>query len=213
MLARSSRRRSPVVRSGPFARLVALTAVLVGCQSDGTTGPTPSLGVANGPNGKNAVVRITPEQGTLDALGETVQLTANASAPTWTSLTPLVATVDAFGRVVSVGPGLGLIEAAVGRKADTAEILVRQIPASLEVTPDSIILGFQGVETLTAVVADANGFAIPDTPITWTSDDPAVATVMDGVVAAIGEGVTWVRAAFTAFTDSTHVNAPASPYP
>jgi hypothetical protein len=36
---------------------------------------------------------------------------------------------------------------------------------------------------------------------------------MDGVVAAIGEGVTWVRAAFTAFTDSTHVNAPASPYP
>lgn len=50
-----------------------------------------------------------------------------------------IATVDASGHVVSVGTGLGLIRALGegGRKADTAEILVRQLVVSVQVTPDS----------------------------------------------------------------------------
>ncbi|MGH7632016.1 MAG: hypothetical protein ACREOF_21990 [Gemmatimonadales bacterium] len=212
MPAPTSRRPSLLVRLHRSV-LPVLLGTLLACEGDGATAPVPSLGSANGPNGKNATVRITPGSDTLDALYDTLQLTANASAPTWSSLNPNVAKVDASGRVVSVGPGLGLIEAVVGRKADTAAVLVRQIPASLEVTPDSIILGFQGVDTLAAVVADANGFAIAGTPVTWTSDDSAVATVVEGVVAAIDAGVTWVRAVFDTFTDSTHVDVPASPYP
>lgn len=212
MPAPPSRRPSPLVRLHR-SLLPVLIGALLACEGDGATAPVPNLAVANGPNGKNATVRITPQSDTLDALYDTLQLTANASTPAWSSLTPNVVTVDASGRVVSVGAGLGLIEAAVGRKADTAAVLVRQIPASLEVTPDSIILGFQGVDTLAAVVADANGFEIAGTPVTWTSDDSAVATVAEGVVAAIDVGVTWVRAVFETFTDSTHVDVPASPYP
>jgi hypothetical protein len=124
--------------------------------------------------------------------------------------------VDAAGRVVSVGAGIGFIQAVVGRKADTAEVLVRQIPASLQVTPDSIGLfgGLQLVDTLTAVAADRNGFPIADAPVTWASDDPAVASVVGGVVTAVSNGLTIVRAAIAAFSDSATVLVDlAAPYP
>ncbi len=210
-----SRRPSPLARLGRSVVPVLLGALLA-CEGDGATAPVPSLAVANGPNGKNATVRITPESDTLDALYDTLQLTANASGPTWISLTPSVATVDATGRVVSVGTGLGLIQAVVGRKADTAEVLVRQIPASLEVTPDSIGLfgGLQLVDTLTAVAADQNGFPIAGAQVTWTSDDPGVASVVDGVVTAVSNGLTIVRAAIAALSDSATVLVDAAaPYP
>jgi hypothetical protein len=216
MVTRSPARRS-LVHCGRIVRPVILVALLGACDSNSATAPGPSLAVANGPNGKNPVVRITPESDTADALGQTIQLTANVSTPTWASLTPGVVTVDAEGRVVSVGTGFGLVQAMVGRKADTAEVLVRQIPVSLNVTPDSLeFLGFSDEpQTLTAVLADANGFPLSGQPaVTWSSDDPSVATVADGVVTAtLGAGFTWIRAIFEALTDSAFVNTPATPYP
>jgi hypothetical protein len=215
MVTLSPARRS-LVYCGRIVRPAILVALIGACESNGATAPDPSLAAANGPKGKNPVVRITPGSDTADALGETIQLTANASAPTWASLTPDVVTVDAAGRVLSVGTGLGLVEAIVGRKADTAEVLVRQIPASLNVTPDTLHFIFSDEpQTLTAVLADANGFPVSGQPaITWSSDDPQVASVADGVVTAtLGAGFTWIRAIFEAFTDSTFVNTPATPYP
>jgi hypothetical protein len=211
---------SPARRSlgycGRMLRPALLVALLVACESNDAMAPDPSLAAGNGPKGNNPVIRITPESDTADALGETIQLTANASAPTWVSLTPGIVTVDAEGRVVSVGTGLGFVEASAGRKADTAEVLVRQIPASLSVTPDTLHFIFSDEpQTLTAVVADANGFPVsPQPAVTWSSDDPSVATVEDGVVTAtLGAGFTWIRAVFEALADSAFVNTPATPYP
>jgi hypothetical protein len=206
-----------LVPCGRILRPALLAALLVACESNDAMAPDPSIASGNGPKGNNPVIRITPASDTADALGETIQLTANASAPTWTSLTPGIVTVDAEGRVVSVGTGLGFVQATVGRKADTAEVLVRQIPALLGVSPDTLhfILSDEP-QTLTAVVADANGFPLSHQPaITWTSDDPSVATV-DGngvVTATLGEGFTWIRAVFEALTDSAFVNTPATPFP
>jgi hypothetical protein len=198
-----------------FGLSVVFAVLLGGCEGESSTGPAATLGVANGPNGKNAVVRITPESDTLDALGEAVQLTTNAVGPAWVSLTPTVVTVDASGNVVAVGTGLGLVQAVVGRKADTAEVFVRQIPVALSVSPDTLEFIFSPEpQTLTAVVEDANGFAIPDQPITWSSDDSSVATVVEGVVTAtLGAGATWVRAFVGVLTDSAFVNTPATPFP
>jgi uncharacterized protein YjdB len=214
MPASQPRRPSPMARFSRYAASTMLAALLAACEGDGATAPAANLGVANGPNGNNAVVRITPQSDTLDALSDMLQLTTNASAPTWVSLTPDVASVDAEGRVVSVGTGLGLIQAVVGRKADTAEVLVRQIPASLQVTPDAITVAFPETGTLTAVVADRKGFPIADAQVTWTSDDPAIASVLDGVVSAVSDGLTIVRAAFAGLSDSAIVEAlVAAPYP
>ena len=194
-----------------------LVALLSACESNDAMAPDPSLAAGNGPKGNNPIVRITPSSDTADALGATIQLTVNASAPTWTSLTPGIVTVDDLGRVLSVGTGMGLVQAMVGRKADTAEVLVRQIPASLTVTPDTLHFIFgNDPQMLTAVVADANGFPVsPQPAVTWSSDDPSVATVDDNgvITATLNEGFTWIRAVFQAFTDSALVDMPANPYP
>ena len=205
-----------LVSCGRIARPAILVAVLVACESNDAMAPDPSLAAGNGPKGNNPVIRITPGSDTADALRETIQFAANATDPTWTSLTPGVVTVDAAGRVLSVGTGLGFIQATVGRKADTAELLVRQIPASLSVTPDTLHFIFSNdPQVLTAVVADANGFPVsPQPAVTWSSDDPSVATVEDGVITAtLNEGFTWIRAAFQALADSAFVDMPANPFP
>jgi hypothetical protein len=214
MQALQSRRPSPMRRLG-LLQVAVLSGLLAACDGDSAVAPRPSLsGAGNGPNGKNATVRVTPANDTLNALYDTLQLTANV-AVTWTSLTPGIATVDASGHVVAVGPGLGLIEALGSRKADTAQVLVRQILASVSVTPDSITLPLQGVDTLTAIAADANGFAIADLPLIWTSDATAVATVANGVVTAVDTGTTTVRATAGGVTGTARVKVAdiATPYP
>jgi hypothetical protein len=127
MLALASRHPSVVGRFGLLLVPLLLSGLLVACETNVATAPRSGLSnAANGPNGKNAPVHVTPESDTLNALYDTLLLAANVDV-TWSSLSPTVATVDATGHVVSVGSGVGLIRAVGvgGRKADTAEILVR----------------------------------------------------------------------------------------
>jgi uncharacterized protein YjdB len=192
--------------------------LLLACDGQEATAPGPSLsGAGNGPKGRNAEVHVTPESDTLDALNATLQLTANAPV-TWMSLNPSVATVDASGQVVSVGSGLGRIEALGigGRKADTAEILVRQLVAAVQVTPDSLDLPQESMDTLTAAAADANGYAIMNVFVTWVSDLTEIATVSDGVVTGVDTGTTTIRATVDGITGTARVRVvepPANPYP
>jgi hypothetical protein len=203
-------------------RILVATAgiVLAGCAGQDATAPGP-LFSGNGPNGKNAPVHITPAQDTLDALQASLQLLANVDV-TWSSLTPTIVAVDADGGVLSLSPGIGLVQALGigGRKADTATILVRQVPAALHVSPDSLHLSiyFSGgptsSEALTAVAEDANGFSIADAIVTWVSDLLSVATVSaDGIVTAVDTGSTTIRALLGSLSDTTNVEVVASPYP
>ena len=210
MLAHHRHRVS--VRFG--APLAALALALAACGSEGATAPRPSFS-GNGPNGKNAAVRITLARDTLDALQATLQLAANTEV-TWSSLSPGVASVDANGQVTSLGRGLGLIQAlgVGGRKADTAEILVRQVPVSLKVSPDTLELrdGEQG--QFDAAAADANGYPIADAVVSWLSDLLQVATVSaSGLVTAVDTGTTTVRALLGELSDTATVRVLPSPYP
>jgi len=210
----------PRCRSAPMGRLILLAAPMLltgfldACEGDKTVAPRPSLAnTANGPNGKNATVRVSPASDTLNALQATVQLTANVPV-IWSSLTPSVAVVDTTGRVVAVGPGLGFIQALASRKADTARVLVRQIAASVQVAPDSVTLGIQQTVTLTAAAADSNGYPIANTLFAWASDATAVATVADGVVTGVDSGTTTIRATTGNATGTAWANViPATPYP
>jgi uncharacterized protein YjdB len=199
-----------------LATSVLLTTLVVGCEDNDATAPAPPAlaNADNGPNGKNAPVRVTPARDTLNALHDTLQLAANVEV-TWRTLNPTIASVDERGRVVSVGTGLGLIQAlgAGGRKADTAEILVRQLPASVEVSPDTLTVpqGFE--DTLTAVTADANGFPILDAVVTWFSEGTSVATVIDGIVTGVDTGTAIIRAVVGELSDSALVRVGANPYP
>jgi len=192
---------------------VLFGVLLLACGGHEATAPGSGLSAAAS-KGKNAVVRVSPASDTLDALYDTLQLSASAEV-TWSSLSPTVAAVDADGRVVSVGPGLGLIEALGlgGRKADTAEILVRQLAAGLQVTPDSLEL-FQGEEdTLIAAVADRNGYPIVDALVDWVSDHSEIATVSHGIVTGVDTGTTTIRASIEGYSDTTSVLVLPNPYP
>lgn len=201
-------------------RILVVTAgvVLAGCGASDPTAPR-ALFSGNGPNGKNAPVHITPAQDTLDALQASLQLVANVDV-TWSSLTPTIVAVDADGGVLSVGPGTGLVRAlgTGGRKADTATVVVRQVPAALHVSPDSLHLfyysGITSSDALTAMAEDANGYSIADAIVTWVSDLLSVATVSaDGIVTAVDTGSTTIRAILGSLSDTTVVEVVASPYP
>ena len=200
--------RSPMARLARLAAPALLATLLGACQGDQTVAPRPNLSAG----GNNGAVRVTPASDTLNAVKDTVRLTANFAAA-WSSLTPTVTTVDASGLVTAVGPGLGLIQAlAKNHKADTAQVLVRQIVASVRVIPDSIALAFC-CDTLTAVVADSNGYPIANALVAWASDATAVATVSNGVVTPVDTGTTTIRATADQVTGTARVYIVAAPYP
>lgn len=199
----------PVLTSVP----VLFGVLLLACGGHEATAPGSGVSGAAS-RGKNAVVRVSPASDTLDALYDTLQLSASAEV-SWSSLTPAVAAVDAEGRVVSVGPGLALIEAlgVGGRKADTAEILVRQLAAGLQVTPDSLEMFQGGEDTLIAAVTDRNGYPIVDALVDWVSDQAEIATVSQGIVTGVDTGTTTIRASIEGHGDTTRVVVLPNPYP
>ena len=186
---------------------------LIACGGGGdAVAPRPNLSAGNGSTGSNGSVRVTPVGDTLNALNDTLRLTANV-AVTWSTLTPTVTTVDASGLVKAVSPGLGLIQAlAKNHKADTAQVLVQQIVASVKVIPDSVVLTFFS-DTLTALVADSNGYPIANALVAWASDATAVATVSNGVVTPVDTGTTTIRATADQVTGTARVDVVAAPYP
>lgn len=216
MLTPAIRRTSARFHLGLLVPPLLLAGALAACNGNGTTDPRPSF-ASNGPNGKNAPVHVTPHADTMDALYDTLVLSASVDVA-WSSLTPGIATVDASGHVVSVGTGLGLIRALGegGRKADTAQILVRQLVASVQVTPDSTTVPQESLDTLTASVTDANGYPIVGALVEWISDLVSVATVAGGVVTPGDTGMTTIRANVDGVSDTARVWVVppiANPYP
>jgi parallel beta-helix repeat protein len=148
-------------------------------------------------------VLITPQAATINALGYVAQLTATAKDSSgndvpgatfvWTSLNPTVATVGATGTVTAKTVGTSLIVAAAGAAADTATLTVRQIPAAMAVNPGNLTLSVGGTGQLQATVADSGGTAIPNSPVTWGSSAPGVASVSSsGLVTGVSVGVATV---------------------
>ena len=152
---------------------------------------------------------IEPAAHTLEAIGDTVELAAvvldqheNAMADvmvTWSSGDDAVATVDENGLVTAVDNGMAEITAQAGDAMGTASITVAQVPTSIsiEVAADATTLTEIG-QTLKLMVSvsDANENAIAEPAVTWMSGDENVVTVdEEGLVEAVGNGMTEVTAA------------------
>ncbi len=156
---------------------------------------------------KLGAVAVSPSTGTLEALGDTVRLLAEATDAnghpvagtvfTWTSGNTLVAMVDSAGLVTAVGNGQTEIAAASGAVSGTATVTVAQQPGAVVVTPSTDTLVALGdTVRLSAEATDANGHAVSGTVFAWVSGDTLVAVVDGtGLVTAVGNGVTTVTAA------------------
>lgn len=151
-----------------------------------------------------ATVTVSPNAGTLVA-GQTLQLSATTASATgqtlsgrvvtWTSSSSTLATVSSTGLVTGVAAGVVTITATSEGRSGTSRITVTDIPVSeVRVTPSSATIAAGRTAQLTAVAVDANNTVLPRT-VTWTSDQPAIATVSQtGLVTAINNGAARISA-------------------
>ena len=149
-----------------------------------------------------ASVVVTPSQLSMK-VGDTLTLTATAKDAngnvlsglpvTWSSDNSAVATV-VNGLVTAIGVGTATITAKMQCVSGTASVTVKPPVASVVVTPSQPSMKVGDTLTLTATAKDANGNVLTGLPITWSSDNTAVATVVNGLVAAVGVGTSTITA-------------------
>ena len=140
-----------------------------------------------------------PEASVFDAQGKAM---SPAPTVTWTIDDPKVASIDlAAGTVVPAGEGTAVFTATAGKAS--AEWHVRVvIPDALEITGATERQAVPVGDTLrlTAALTDAGG-PIPSQPTTWSTSDPAVATVTNGDVTVLAPGSVKITAACGDLTD------------
>ena len=156
-----------------------------------------------------ASVEVSGDAATLDALGDTTQLTAgardSAGAPmaasiVWRSSDSTTASVSAGGLVTARRNGLALaIATAANGVADTVAIVVAQVPASRVLSRDSVEFSALGAEARVGLaVLDRLGSVIEGVAARFRSGDTAVVRVTtDGLLRAVGNGsaTVWAEAA------------------
>ncbi len=145
---------------------------------------------------------VSTESVRLTAIGETFYAIAmvldayNQRIPgaelAWVSKDPTVATVDDYGEITAQMNGQTIVTVTWEDMSDSISVTVAQQADDLVVTPGSVHLSAVG-ETiqLAAAVFDANDVEITGAEVTWTSDNPSVASVDNrGLVTAQMTGTT-----------------------
>ncbi|MBO6044969.1 MAG: Ig domain-containing protein [Bacteroidales bacterium] len=112
---------------------------------------------------------------------------ATDKSVTWSSSDPEVATVE-DGKVTAVKEGTATITVKAGEKSATCVVTVKKKVIEVE----SVELDKTEVELIegesATLVATVKPDDATDKTVTWSSSDPEVATVEDGVVTAVKEG-------------------------
>lgn len=147
-----------------------------------------------------ASVDVTPGTAAL-RIGKTTELAATAKDEAgeglpgrtfiWTTADPSIATVNAAtGVVTAVGLGKVLITATSEGKKGTAEITVAVAPvASVVIEPGNVTLELSKTQAYGVTLLDDEGEPVIDRNVTWTTSNPAAATVdANGVVTAVDVG-------------------------
>ncbi|WP_405283276.1 Ig-like domain-containing protein [Gaopeijia maritima] len=161
----------------------------------------------------NSVQSITvqPSSTTLDeGEAQTLQAVArNGSGSivsgvqfSWTSSDPSIASVNASGRVVGNSAGIATIRAQANGRTGTSTVTVEAVdggggiglPALLTVSPASSTLSVGSSTNLVAQVFDVLGALVPGVALTWSSDNPSIASVSSvGRVTGVAPGSTTIR--------------------
>ena len=153
-----------------------------------------------------AEVRVLPDSVAFAAIGDTVQLVAEAfdanghgvagAVVEWSSGDTAVMGVDSVGVVTAVGNGTATVAAGSGGVSGQAVVTVEQVVAEVRVLPDSVTFAAIGdTVRLVAEAMDANGHGVAGAVVEWSSGDTAVARVdRAGLVTAMSNGTSTVTA-------------------
>jgi hypothetical protein len=197
----------PVLRNSTLAplrqlRLSAITAALAGLSA--CSGSHDSVPTAPAEQVLTRVVISLPSD-TIQ-VGQSYSATAagfdqtgkpmSIQSPTWTTDSPVVASVSASGVVLGLTPGLTTVNAIVGATQGYRAVTVIPVPvARVSVTPAADTVNIGLTVQLSAALLDAGGNALTGRTIAWTSSDAAKATVSPvGLVTALAAGVVSITA-------------------
>ncbi|HEU5183560.1 MAG TPA: Ig-like domain-containing protein [Gemmatimonadaceae bacterium] len=189
------------VSSDGLVTAIAEGSVTITATSEGRTGSA-VLTVTPAPV---ASVEVSPAITSVPAKS-TVQLSATAKeargfvlsgrAVVWASDNVAVATVDESGLVRGLAMGSVTITATSEGISGSASLTVtRAVVASVDVTPATATLELGETAQFTAVPKDIDGEVLSGRAVTWTSSQPAVASVKtSGLATALSEGSTTIVA-------------------
>jgi trimeric autotransporter adhesin len=130
---------------------------------------------------------------------------------TWSSSDATIASVDNTGLVTGVAVGPATITATSENKSGSAAVSVgAQTATTITVAPPSVSITVGQTSQLSATVKDASGAVIAGAPVSWSVDNPGVATVSStGLVTGISAG----SATVTAASGAAHIGVPVSVAP
>lgn len=165
---------------------------------------------------------VIPDIATMASVGDTLPLYVSirnsrgdivSTIASWHTPDPAIVQVDSIGRVVALAKGTARVVASASGLADTAVITVTNAPASVDIIPTSVQLGFLGDTITPAVeVRNARGNLISTDVLTWASDNATIASVSPaGRITAHSIGFTYVRAAAGGARDSVRVEVENGP--
>ena len=165
------------------------------------------------------VIITNPGSDTLNWLGQLRALSPAAydfggylifGAPfTWRSLDTSVAQVQVFGGsglVTAVRSGTARIVADFQGLADTATIIVRQLPASVVINVSDTLDAFSDTASASGVVRDSGGTAIAGVSLAWSSSNSGIVEVVaPAVIVSRANGGAIVSASLGAIQDTERV--------
>ena len=168
-----------------------------------------------------ARIELTPAAQTLTSLGQEARFNARVMDPRdaefrgitveWSSSEPGVAAPLGEGRFRALRAGSTTITARVAGSATpvaTGALRVTQEVAAVSIAPATVLLDALGATaTLSAKVVDAGGSEVAGAALSWTSSDPAVASVnASGLVTALAPGTARIRASSGAQSATSEVS-------
>lgn len=196
---------------GPVAGSQQARAVVAGTDT--------AVFTATAAPGSAASLTITPANAVLGWLGKTVQASATvrdafgnavAMPVTWSSTSGGVASVGPSGTVTALANGTAAIVASAGGLADTMDVVVSQLVATMSMSLGADTLAVGDTLRLVATPRDSGGSVSAGEVIAWTSTDTTVASVdPGGRVTARARGTATIRATADGVSGSTVVTVAA----
>jgi uncharacterized protein YjdB len=200
------------VRRATLLALTALSLTACGDEEESFTGPITRVevlvvpigtAVTNLNRGLTLQLRAVPVNGEENWVDTPV---------TWSTSDPSKATVDASGVVTTVGGGNVTISAATGGQTGTLDLNIKFAVGSVAITGGGATIRQEATVALGATVLGTDGVPATGRVISWTSSNPAVATVSAaGVVAGVTNGTVTITAESEGVQGTTSVTVSGSP--
>ncbi|MEW5916751.1 MAG: Ig-like domain-containing protein [Gemmatimonadota bacterium] len=181
-----------------YAVSVVVSLALLSCGGGGGDGTgVPAVVAVASVEVSPSTVSVEPGGSTqLSAIPKSSTGAQLSRTVTWSSDAPAIASVTQTGLVSGVADGTATITATAEGRSGSATVTVRTPVASVVVTPPnvSMIVGGNPVQ-LQAATLGANGTPLQGRAVTWTSSNPAAATVSQtGLVTSVAVGTATITA-------------------